>query len=73
MPNKYYDINYIDNTVISLAFSHLFLSGNIDAEIKKLAKIAIEREILFAEVWEENSKTRIEKLNKLAKSLNLAE
>ena len=73
MPNKYYDINYIDNTVISLAFSQLFLSGNIDAEIKKLAKIAIEREILFAEVWEENSKTRIEKLNKLAKSLNLAE
>ncbi len=73
MPNNYYDINSIDNTVISLAFSQLFLLGNIDAEIKTLAKIAIEREILFAEVWEENSKTRIEKLNKLAKSLNLAE
>ena len=73
MPNKYYDINSIDNTVISLAFSQLFLSGNIDTEIKTLAKIAIEREILFAEVWEENSKTRIEKLNKLTKSLNLAE
>ena len=73
MPNKYFDIYSIDNTVISLAFSQLFLTGNIEPEIKKLAKIAIEREILFADVWEENSKTRIEKLNKLTKSLNLAE
>ena len=71
--NKYFDIYSIDNTVISLAFSQLFLTGNIEPEIKKLAKIAIEREILFADVWEENSKTRIEKLNKLTKSLNLAE
>ncbi|MGS0748370.1 hypothetical protein [Halpernia sp. GG3] len=73
MPNKYYDINTIDNTVISLAFAQLFLLGKIDSDIKNLAKIAIEREILFADVWEDNSKTRIEKLNKFNKAIDLAD
>ena len=73
MPNKYYDVNSIDNTVISVAFTQLFITGKIESEIKNLAKIAIEREILFADIWEENSKTRLEKLNKLIKVLNTAE
>ncbi|TXF79223.1 hypothetical protein [Chryseobacterium sp.] len=73
MPNKYDDINSIDNTVISLAFTQLFIGGNIDPEIKHLAKIAIEREVLFADVWEENSKMRLEKLAKLTDALNIAE
>jgi uncharacterized protein YfeS len=73
MPNKYEDINFIDNTIISLAFSQLFLTGKIEPQIHTLGKIAIERELLFAGVWEENEKTRTEKLNKLLKVLNNAE
>ena len=72
MPNKYTDINWIDNTVISLAFSQLFLNGKIEPQINELAQIGIERELLFAGVWEENEKIRTQKLNKLLKVLNSA-
>jgi len=70
MPNQYVDINWIDNIIISLAFSQLFQEGKIEEEIKKLAKIAIDREIFFADFWGENAKDRTKYLNEMLIDLN---
>jgi hypothetical protein len=37
MLNKYIDLNAINNMVISLAFTQLFLEGHIEPEVKKWA------------------------------------
>jgi uncharacterized protein YfeS len=38
MLNKYIDLNAINNMVISLAFTQLFLEGHIEPEVKKWAR-----------------------------------
>ena len=69
MPNQYIDLNWIDNTVISLAFTQLFLEGKVDKDVKELAKSAIERELVFVDFWKNDARIREERLNKLLGAL----
>ncbi|MBD3907097.1 hypothetical protein NAL32_20495 [Chryseobacterium sp. Ch-15] len=69
MSNQYIDLNWIDNTVISLAFTQLFLEGKVDKDVKELAKLAIEREFLFVEFWKNDARIREERLYKLLDDL----
>ncbi|RMZ58049.1 hypothetical protein D1632_17310 [Chryseobacterium nematophagum] len=51
MNNKYVDLNTINNKVIALAFSQLFLEGHIESEVKKWAEAASSRELIYLDFW----------------------
>jgi hypothetical protein len=51
MLNKYIDLNAINNMVISLAFTQLFLEGHIETEVKKWAEAAFSREMVYLDFW----------------------
>ncbi|CAA7389949.1 hypothetical protein [Chryseobacterium fistulae] len=63
MVNKYIDLNAINNIVISLAFSQLFLDGRIEREIKKWAEAAFSRELMYLDFWD-SEKGEMEKRQK---------
>ncbi|WP_312074871.1 hypothetical protein [Chryseobacterium sp.] len=65
MTNQYVDLNRIDNEIISLAFTQLFLSGKIESEVKELSLKAIEREMLYLDFWDTDSKIREERLRQM--------
>lgn len=68
MLNKYIDLNAINNMVISLAFTQLFLEGHIEPEVKKWAEAAFSREMVYLDFWNgkdgemEERKVRINQL-----------
>jgi uncharacterized protein YfeS len=65
MTNQYLDLNRIDNEIISLAFTQLFLHGKIEHEVKELSLKAIEREMLYLDFWDTDSKIREERLTQM--------
>ncbi len=73
MRNNYVDLNYIDEIVISLAFSQLFLEGRIEPEVKKWAEAAFSREAVFLDFWGEgkdDAKKRKEREKRVNQLLN---
>ncbi|RKO70762.1 hypothetical protein D7322_15960 [Sphingobacterium puteale] len=72
MANPYIDINAINNSIISLAFSQLFREGRIEPEVKKWAEAAISREAVFLDFWEEDQALRKERVNQLLNDLRKA-
>ncbi|MCD1119073.1 hypothetical protein [Chryseobacterium turcicum] len=69
MNNQYLDLNRIDNEIISLAFTQLFLYGKIESKIKELSLKAIEREMLYLDFWDTDSKIREERLTKMKSAI----
>ncbi len=69
MTNQYVDLNRIDNEVISLAFTQLFLHGKIEGEVKELSLKALEREMLYLDFWNTDSKIREERLTKMKSAI----
>ncbi|AZA56357.1 hypothetical protein [Chryseobacterium shandongense] len=75
MRNNYVDLNYIDELVISLAFSQLFLEGRIEPEVKKWAEAAFSREAAFLVFWGDGKddlkerKEREQRMNQLLTDL----
>lgn len=51
MLNQYIDLNAINNKIISLAFTQLFLEGKIEPEVKKWAEAAFSRELVYLDFW----------------------
>lgn len=51
MPNQFIGLNSIDNMLISLAFSQLFLEGRIQPEVMKWAEAAFSRELAYIDFW----------------------
>lgn len=73
MRNNYVDLNYIDEIVISLAFSQLFLEGRIEPEVKKWAEAAFSREAVFLDFWgdgEDDLKERKDREQRMNQLLN---
>jgi len=64
MHNQYVDLNNIDNMIISLAFTQLFIEGKIQSDVKKWAEAAFSREVLYLDFWE-NDKERIERKERM--------
>jgi uncharacterized protein YfeS len=62
----------IDQAIVASAFGQLYLEGKIDEDIKKLAIISINRELLpgILKLWGNYENTRKENLNKLLSVLN---
>ena len=62
----------IDQAIVALAFGQLYLEGKIDTDIKELAIISINRELLpgILQLWGNYETTRKENLNKLLSVLN---
>jgi uncharacterized protein YfeS len=62
----------IDQAIVAIAFGQLYLEGNIDSEIKELAKKSIKRELLpeILKLWGDYANTRQTNLNKLLTVLN---
>lgn len=63
----------MDATIIALAFGQLYLEGEIDEQLRELAKISIDRqlhpELIF--LWDEGYRpTRQEQLSKMLSVLN---
>lgn len=69
MNNQYFDLNRIDNEIISLAFTQLFLSGKIENEVKELSLKAIKREMLYLDFWDTDSKIREERLTQMKSAI----
>lgn len=75
MLNKYIDLNAIDNMIISLAFTQLFLEGRIEPEVKKWAEAAFSREAVYLDFWGNGKeemkerKEREERMNQLLSDL----
>lgn len=72
MRYNYVDLNTIDEKVISLAFSQLFLEGSIDPEVKKWAEAAFSREAVFLDFWDSEKnemEERKERMNQLLSDL----
>lgn len=57
----------IDQAIVATAFGQLYLEGKIDNDIKELAVISINRELLpgILRLWRDYENTRKENLNKL--------
>ena len=57
----------IDQSIVALAFGQLYLEGRIDNDIKELAIISINRELIpgILQLWGEYETTRKKNLNKL--------
>lgn len=78
MRNEYIDLNMIDNMIISLAFSQLFLEGKIDPEVKLWAEAAFGRETVYLDFWGDEKgevkerKERAERMNQLLNDLRKA-
>jgi len=78
MRNEYIDLNMIDNMIISLAFSQLFLEGKIDPEVKLWAEAAFSRETVYLDFWGDEKgevkerKERAERMNQLLNDLRKA-
>lgn len=70
LPNKYVDLNHIDNLIISVAFTQLFLDGSIDENVRDFAKNAISRELVYIDFWEEDSEIRKDRLLLMDKALS---
>lgn len=72
MYNQYIDLNAIDNKVIALAFSQLFLEGQIEPEVKKWAEAAFSREAVYLDFWgdAENTKERKEREERMNQLLS---
>lgn len=73
MRNNYIDLNSIDEIVISLAFSQLFLEGRIEPDVKKWAEAAFSREAVFLDFWGDekgNLKERREREARMNQLLN---
>ncbi|MDC8099779.1 hypothetical protein [Chryseobacterium rhizosphaerae] len=82
MHNQYIDLNAIDNEVIALAFSQLFLEGRIEPEVKKWAEAAFSRESVYLDYWGDKNgeakerkerKEREERMNQLLSDLRKIE
>ncbi|MBT2559828.1 hypothetical protein J7E50_18055 [Pedobacter sp. ISL-68] len=72
MTNQYIDLGRIDDKIISLAFTQLFLEGKIEPEVKKWAEAAFSREKIYLDFWngEEGEKVEREKrMNQLLADL----
>ncbi|ATN05591.1 hypothetical protein CRN76_09345 [Chryseobacterium indologenes] len=75
MRNNYIDLNTIDEKVISLAFTQLFLEGRIEPEVKKWAEAAFSREAVYLNFWGSGKdemkerKEREERMNQLLSDL----
>lgn len=69
MNNQYLDLNRIDNEIISLAFTQLFLDGKIESEVKQLSLKAIEREMHYLDFWDTDSKIRKERLTQIKSAI----
>ncbi len=65
-------IKGIDEAIVATAFGELYLEGEIDTDIKTLAKTAIKRESLpqMLKMWDKYAKEREQKLQKLLSVLN---
>ncbi|UKB85674.1 hypothetical protein LF887_08640 [Chryseobacterium sp. MEBOG06] len=79
MQNQYIDLNAIDNKVIALAFSQLFLEGKIEPQVKEWAEAAFSREFVYLDFWGEDDKgemkerkEREERMNELLSDLRKA-
>lgn len=70
MHNKYIDLNAIDNMLISLAFTQLFLEGHIQSEVKVWAEAAISREVIFLDFWSDKENEIKDRKNRLDQMLN---
>jgi uncharacterized protein YfeS len=62
----------IDQAIVASAFGQLYLEGKMDNDIKELAIISINRELLpgILRLWGNYENTRTENLNKLLTVLN---
>lgn len=66
-------INCMDNTIIAAAFGQIKISGQVDKELKGLAKIAIQRQLMLNEQYNsdttkehnDNLKTMLTDLDKV--------
>ncbi|RKF37135.1 hypothetical protein BCY89_05650 [Sphingobacterium siyangense] len=78
MHNEYIDLNAINNKVIALAFSQLFLEGKIEPEVKIWAEAAFSREAVYLDFWGDEKeemkerKEREERMNQLLNDLRKA-
>lgn len=69
MTNKYVDLNMINQMIISLAFSQLFLSGKIEPEVQKFAEAAISREKANLDFWGDQTEQRRNRMDQLLHDL----
>ncbi|MDH6254184.1 uncharacterized protein YfeS [Chryseobacterium sp. H1D6B] len=72
MRNNFVDLNAIDNIVISVAFSQLFLDGRIEPEVKNWSEAAFSRESVYLDFWgdeKEGIKKREERMTQLLNDL----
>lgn len=69
MPHQYISLNAINNMIISLAFSQLFLEGRIEPEVKKWAEAAFSRESVYLDFWGDEKKERKERMNQMLNDL----
>ena len=62
-----FSFNLRDEAIIALAFGQLLLAGKVDAEPKRLALLAIERQSLptIIKFWKEFAEERAERLGKM--------
>lgn len=73
MHNEYIDLNMINNMIISLAFSQLFLEGKIEPDVKKWAEAAFSREAVYLDFWgddKESMKERKEREERMSQLLS---
>jgi len=70
MRDNYVDLNMIDITIISLAFSQLFLEGYIQPEVKIWAEAAFSREQAYLDFWDGEKGEREERKKRMDQMLS---
>jgi len=65
----------IDNAIIAVGFGQFVLEGLIDKELKKLTKIALQRELtqILIDRWGDYKETRVKLLNKMISDIEKIE
>ncbi|MBS1636911.1 MAG: hypothetical protein JST26_13420 [Bacteroidetes bacterium] len=67
-------INCMDNTIIAAAFGQIKISGQVDKDLKELAKIAIQRQLIVNRQYEgDATKERSDNLNTMLIDLSKIE
>lgn len=70
MLNKYIDLNAINNDIIALAFSQLFLEGQIESKVKRWAEAAFSREVVYLDFWNGEKGQKEERMNRMNQMLS---